>query len=68
MWKAHLNFANKSFQISIEEWNCQVFWSGQVPIRPNTIFPILHIFVRFSQKYGIFLQICEELILPMLYK
>jgi hypothetical protein len=23
----------------------------QVPILPNTIFPILHIFVRFSCKY-----------------
>jgi 1-acyl-sn-glycerol-3-phosphate acyltransferase len=23
----------------------------QVPIPPNTIFPILHLFVRFSHKY-----------------
>jgi hypothetical protein len=24
---------------------------NQVPILPNTIFPIFHIFVRFSHKY-----------------
>jgi hypothetical protein len=40
-----------------------------VPILPNTILLILHIFVRFSQKYVcIFLQICETLIPPKFYK
>jgi hypothetical protein len=35
------------------------------PILPNTIFPILHIFVRFSHKYVYnFLQFCEKWILP----
>jgi hypothetical protein len=37
-----------------------------VPNLPNTSFPILHIFVRFSHKYVHFLQICEKLILPNL--
>jgi hypothetical protein len=38
----------------------------QVPVLPNTVFPILQTFVRFSRKYicVIFLQICETLILP----
>jgi hypothetical protein len=39
-----------------------------VPIVPNTIFPILHIFVRFFTNMCIFYKYVKKLIVPNLYQ